>query len=60
MDKLLTINDISSILNLCKTNTYKLVKKKDFPKIVLSKKILVREHDLNDYITKYMKSRIEL
>ncbi len=60
MDKLLTINDISSILNLCKTNTYKLVKKKDFPKIVLGKKILVREHDLNDYITKYMKSRIEL
>ena len=60
MEKLLTVSDISSILNLGKTNTYKLVKKKDFPKIILGKKILVREQDLNDYITKYTKSRIEL
>ena len=44
MNKLLTVDDISSILCIGKTNTYKLVRKKD----------------LDDYLTKYLKSTINL
>lgn len=60
MDKLLTVKDISAILCIGKTNTYKLVQKKDFPKITIGKKILVRQKDLDSYLTKYLKATINL
>ncbi len=60
MDKLLTANDISTILNIGKTNTYKLLKRKDFPKITIGRKILVRENDLNEYVKKYIGNKINL
>ena len=60
MDKLLTANDISTILNIGKTNTYKLLKRKDFPKITIGRKILVRENDLNECVKKYIGNKINL
>ncbi|WP_442905415.1 helix-turn-helix domain-containing protein [Kineothrix sp. MB12-C1] len=51
---------MASILRIGKTNTYKLVKRKDFPKVTIGKKILVKEEDLNNYLTKYLKNKITL
>ena len=56
----MTIQEVASILRMGKTNTYKLVKRKDFPKVTIGKKILVKEEDLNNYLTKYLKNKITL
>ena len=57
---LLTVTDVSKKLHIGKTNTYKHFNKKDFPKIVIGKKLLIREDDLEKYIDKYVKGIIRL
>ena len=57
---LLTVTDVSKKLHIGKTHTYKLFNKKDFPKIVIGKKLLIREDDLEKYIDKYVKGIIRL
>lgn len=60
MEQLLTVKEVADILRLGKTNTYKLLKRKDFPTITIGKKILVRENDLNEYIKKYVGNKINI
>ncbi len=60
MINLLTVNDVSEKLHIGKTNTYKLFNKKDFPKITIGKKLLIREDDLEKYIDKYVKGVVKL
>lgn len=57
---LLTVSDVSKILHIGKTNTYKLFNRKDFPKVTIGKKMLIKENDLENYIDKYMKGTIRL
>ena len=60
MDKMLTIKDIQGKLHLGRTNTYKLVNKKGFPKIIIGKKILIPETEFEKYIMNHLRSTIEL
>lgn len=60
MDKMLTIKDVQEKLNLGRTNTYKLVSKKGFPKITIGKKILIPETEFEKYIMNHLRSKIEL
>lgn len=60
MEKLLTVKEVSAILNIGKTNTYKLFEQRDFPKITIGKKLMVKETDLENYLTKYTKGVIQL
>lgn len=57
---LLTVEDVSEKLHIGKTNTYKLFSRKDFPKITIGKKLLIKEDDLEKYIDKYIKGIIRL
>lgn len=54
------MQEVADILRIGKTNTYKLLKRKDFPAITIGKKILVRENDLNEYIEKYIGKKINI
>lgn len=54
------MSDVSEILHIGKTNTYKLFNRKDFPKVTIGKKMLIKESDLESYIDKYMKGAIKL
>ena len=60
MDTFLTVEQVSEVLQLGKTNTYKLFRKKDFPKITIGKKLLVKESELDKYLDKYSKGIINL
>lgn len=60
MDKLLTVREVSDILKIGRSNTYKLFDRKDFPKIIIGKKLLIKESDLDNYLKKYTKGKIEL
>lgn len=60
MEKLLTVKEVSAILQIGKTNTYKLFQKRDFPKITIGKKLLVKESELDKYLSKYSKGIIDL
>lgn len=60
MEKLLTVKEVSDILRIGRSGTYKLFDKKDFPKITIGKKLFVKESDLDKYLTKYVKGKIEL
>lgn len=57
---LLTVTDVSKMLHIGKTNAYKLFNRKDFPKVTIGKKMLIKEDDLENYIDKYMKGTIKL
>ncbi len=60
MEKLLTVKEVSSILDIGKSNTYKLFGKQDFPKITIGRKMLVKESALENYLEKYTKGTIKL
>lgn len=60
MDQLLTVKDVSAILRIGRSGTYKLFDRNDFPKITVGKKLLVKESDLEKYLVKYAKGKIEL
>ena len=60
MDKFLTVAQVAEVLQLGKTNTYKLFQKGDFPKVTIGKKLLVKESELDKYLTKYSKGIINL
>lgn len=60
MEKFLTVKEVSAILHLGKTNTYKLFQRKDFPKITIGKKLLVKESELDQYLEKYARAIIDL
>ena len=60
MDNLLTVREVSDTLKLGRNNTYELFDKRDFPKITIGKKLLVKESDLEKYLAKYTKGKIEL
>lgn len=47
MEKFLTVKEVSDVLRLGKTNTYKLFQRKDFPKVTIGKKLLVKESELD-------------
>lgn len=53
MERFLTVKEVSEALRLGKTNTYKLFQRKDFPKITIGKKLLVKESELDGYLEKY-------
>lgn len=59
-DRMLTVKEVQDRLKLGKNNTYKLVNKKGFPKIIIGKKILVPETEFNQYIKTYLRKTIEL
>lgn len=42
MEKFLTVKEVSDVLHLGKTNTYKLFQGKDFPKITIGRKLLTQ------------------
>lgn len=60
MEKFLTVKEVSDVLRLGKTNTYKLFQRKDFPKITIGKKLLVKESELDGYLEKYGGAIIEI
>lgn len=60
MEKFLTVKEVSDILHLGKTNTYKLFQRKDFPKIAIGKKLLIKESELDKYLEKYAGTIINL
>lgn len=60
MEKFLTVKEVSGVLHLGKTNTYKLFQRKDFPKITIGKKLLVKESELDQYLAKYSGMVVEL
>lgn len=60
MEKFLTVKEVSDVLHLGKTNTYKLFQRKDFPKITIGKKLLVKESELDQYLAKYSGMVVEL
>ncbi len=60
MEKLLTVRDVSDMLNIGKSNTYKLFRRRDFPKITIGRKMLVKESSLEKYLEKYTKGTIIL
>lgn len=60
VENLLTVKDVASILKIGRTGTYKLFDRQDFPKITVGKKLLVKESDLDNYLRKYIKGKIEL
>ena len=60
MDRLLTVKDVCEMLKIGKTGAYKLFHRADFPKIVIGKKLYVKESDLMNYLTKYRMSVIVL
>lgn len=60
MEKFLTVKEVSDLLHLGKTNTYKLFQRKDFPKITIGKKLLVKESELDKYLAKYAGAIINL
>lgn len=49
----LPLKEVSEVLRLRKTNTYKLFQRKDFPEITIGKKLLIKESDLDGYLEKY-------
>lgn len=53
MERFLTVKEVSDVLRLGKTNTYKLFQRKDFPKVTIGKKLLVKESELDGYLDKY-------
>lgn len=60
MEKFLTVKEVSDILHLGKTNTYKLFQRKDFPRIAIGKKLLIKESELDKYLEKYAGTIINL
>ena len=60
MESLLTVNEVSNILKIGRSGTYKLFGRKDFPQITVGKKLLVKESELEKYLKKYEKGKIEL
>lgn len=56
----LTMKEVSEVLRLGKTNTYKLFQRKDFPKVTIGKKLLVKESELDGYLDKYGGAIIEI
>ena len=60
MENLLTVKEVQDKLKLGKNNTYKLINKKGFPKIIIGKKILVPEEQFEKYIMNHVRSKIEL
>ena len=60
LENLLTVKEIQERLKLGKNNTYKLINKKGFPKIIIGKKILIPEEQFEKYIMNHVRSKIEL
>ena len=60
LENLLTVKEVQDRLKLGKNNTYKLVNKKGFPKIIIGKKILIPEEQFEKYIMNHVRSKIEL
>jgi len=59
-EKMLTPKEVSEIIGIGITNTYKLFKLKGFPKIQIGKKYFVNESDLNNFLLEHRKSTIFL
>lgn len=53
MDKLLTMKEIQEKVRLGRHGAYSLVSRPDFPKIVIGKKILCYENDLDKFLQEY-------
>lgn len=60
MEKFLTVKEVSEVLRLGKTNTYRLFQRKDFPKVTIGKKLLIKESELDRYLEKYSGAIIDL
>lgn len=58
--KYLTAKDVSDILNLSLTSTYRLMKLKDFPSFRIGKLHYIREDDFDNYFKELRKSKIYL
>lgn len=58
MRNYLSIEQVSDMLNLGKTSTYKLFNMRGFPKIQLGRKLIVEENDLYEFLDKYKKSQL--
>lgn len=56
----MTVKEVSDTLRLGKTNTYKLFQRKDFPKVLIRRKLLVKESELDKYLEKYFGEVISL
>jgi len=56
----MTVKEVSDALRLGKTNTYKLFQRKDFPKVLIGRKLLVKESELDKYLEKYSGEIISL
>lgn len=57
---LLTPKEVSEILKLGMTNTYKLFKLKGFPKIKIGKKYFIDEKELKKFLKEHSESQIFL
>ena len=53
MNKLLSMKEIQEKIPLGKNGVYNLVKRPDFPKVTIGKKIFCYEDDLDAYIQEY-------
>lgn len=49
-NKLITVKQLSKLLNISRSYAYQLVKLKDFPIIRINRKILIKEYELNDWL----------
>lgn len=58
--KLLTPKQVSVIVGLGMSNTYKLFRLKGFPKIQIGKKYFIEENDLNTFLKQHKCSKIFL
>lgn len=56
----LTVQELQKKLKLGKTNTYKLISQKNFPKIKIGRKILIPENELDEYMNNHIKTTINL
>lgn len=61
MDKLLyNVEDTAKALQLSMKSTYKLMHRPDFPLIKIGSKMFVREKDLDEYLSDYVRGNIKL
>jgi len=52
MEKLLTAEEVSIILNISRSKAYKMMRQKEIPTIVIGKNVRVSNKDLESYISR--------
>lgn len=60
MENVLTIKEVSERLHIGRDKTYKLVNRKDFPKIRIGKTVLIPESKFNEWIEESIYKTIKI